>query len=303
MDKKGKSFANRDVILVTMLGVFFSNLVISIPDPGLQLIFLVMLMPIPYIYLFTKYGYKSGNMAVAFTALVNSIFFNFFGLVMTLVSFGLMGVVLGGALHERLKSTRTLLLTTATSIVSGSSIYYLARRIGIIHQFKILFKKSFTELPYWQDLVPGGLSEDTIASLADFMATILPAMTIIFIMVLGYLCYRISVKLLRWRGLKVPKVLPIKNWLFPRWIMFLYIVLQIMPKDFLSANILLVLGFILAVEGISTTVYFGDKWGVYSWLRNIIIIVGLVFVGFVFFFIGIIDNIFKLRMSKKKKQE
>ncbi|AZR74269.1 hypothetical protein BBF96_13175 [Anoxybacter fermentans] len=299
MGEEIKAKERRDIFLVGILGGIFSLGVVRIPELIIQLIFLIVIMPLPYIYLLNKYGHRSGTLAIIWTGMFNSLFFGFMGLVIALISFGLLGVTIGGAFYEKIKPSRTALISVIASGISGLLFYYLAYRYGIIQSMKGWFIESVN---IWEEILRTEIPINLKRKIVDDIMTIIPGMTIIIFIFFGLITYYLSAALLRYRGFDIPKLKPIKKWMFPRWIAFLYFLFEIMPKDPVSVNVIFILTFILMSEGIAVVVYYGDKWGIYSWIRNTIIVIGIMLFSISFFILGLVDNLFQLRGFKKQEE-
>lgn len=220
-------------------------------------------------------------------------------LVITLVTFGLVAVVLGGAFYEKLKPAKTLILSAIVAAASGLILYYFGLRQGLLAEIEITMRENLLSMEKFLTLE--GATELTETYL-DFMMAALPGLITSFSIIIGMINYYLAAFTLRRAGFTVERVKPLKEWKFPRWIALLFVLLYVLPSNPITLNIWITLMTILMIEGVAAIVYYGDKWGLYPWVRNILLFIGFFFL-IIFFIIGLVDNLFKLRGVHKKPEE
>ena len=264
--------------------------------PGFFLFLLVL--PLPYIVLIKKHGHSAGTIAIGLTGLINFLFFGTMYLVVTLVSFGLVAVVLGGAFYEKIKPAKTLIFSAIVATVSGLILYYFGLRQGLLAEIEIIINENFLSMENFLTLEGAAELKETYI---NFMMTALPGLIASFSLVIGLINYYLAAFTLRRAGFTVERVKPIKEWKFPRWIALLFVLLYLLPSNPITLNIWIILMTILMIEGVVAIIYYGDKWGLYPWVRNILLFIGFIFI-ITLFIIGLVDNLFKLRGVHKKPE-
>lgn len=284
----------RDILIVGLVGGILSFGVFHIPGLSLFLLFL----PLPYIILIKKHGHSAGTIAIGLTGLINLLFFGTMNFLITLVSFGLVSVVLGGAFHEKIKPSKTLIISVIVAVVSSLILYYFALRQGMINEIENLIQQNFLSME--QYLTPESAAEIKEIYI-NFMLAALPGLIASFSIVVGIINYYLAAFALRRSGFEVEKIQALKEWKFPRWLAILFVFIYILPSHPVTLNIWIILMAVLMIEGVATIIYYGDKWGLYPWVRNILLFIGLFFL-IPFFIIGLIDNLFKLRGFRLKQK-
>ena len=251
--------------------------------PGFFLFLLVL--PLPYIVLIKKHGHSAGTIAIALTGLINFLLFGTMYLVITLVSFGLVAVVLGGAFYEQIKPAKTLILSAIVAVVSGLILYYFGLRQGLLAEIEIIISENFLSM---ENFLTQEGARELKETYINFMITALPGLIASFSIVIGLINYYLAAFTLRRAGFTVERVKPIKEWKFPRWIAFLFVLLYLLPSTLITLNMWIILMTILMIEGVAAIIYYGDKWGLYPWVRNILLFIGFIFI-ITLFIIGLVD--------------
>lgn len=284
----------RDILIVGLVGGILSFGVFNIPGLSLFLLFL----PLPYIVLIKKHGHSAGTIAIGLTGLINLIFFGTMTFLITLVSFGLVSVVLGGAFHEKIKPSKTLIISVIVAVVSSLILYYFALRQGLINEIENVIRQNFLSME--QFFTPESAAEIKEVYI-NFMLTALPGLIASFSIIVGIINYYLAAFALRRSGFEVEKIKALKEWKFPRWLAILFVLIYILPSHPVTLNIWIILMVVLMIEGVATIIYYGDKWGLYPWVRNILLFIGFFFL-IAFFILGLIDNLFKLRGFRLKQK-
>ena len=312
MDVRTSEFRKkRDILLWGVLGSLwnvFIFLVIgsmgalsgsasSFMFPFLALFFLVM--PLPYIYLINKHGHSAGTSAIAVTAVLNLILMGFMGFFYSLVSFGLIAITLGGALRERIQPRQTLLISIAASVVSGLILYYIGLRYGLNTDLRTIIESSYTQ----ESLAKYPLALETRGRLVDIFLSVMPGVICSTGIVLGLINYYLAHFILNRQGLAIARIQPMKYWDFPRWVALVFILLGIVQPTTVTSNLLIVLFTILTLEGVMLCIHLFDRWGINPRLRNLILICSFPILSVFLYIIGMVDNLFKLRFSKRKYEE
>lgn len=291
----------RDLVSTILQGVFLSLIIFKFLGPS----FLLIVLPLPYIYFIYKHGHRLGMIAVCMTAVFNLLFFGVLGLASTLVSC-LIAIVLGGAFHEKFLPTKTLWLSIIVTVLAGLILFYLFSTLGFIDN-------RYEELETYMQIVEKMLNvEQTPEMRAEYIKTIflvLPGMMVGALIIVGLINYYFAVSNLKRKGHDVEKIKPLQRWRFPRWLSILFVVNIIIP-DVLSfsdlttivlLNIQAILLMVLFIESVAVIIYYSDKWLVYPLIRNIIIIIGFLIFSPGLIILALADNLFNLRRYKQDR--
>lgn len=288
----------RQIIIVGVLGALLS-LVTMLPG----LILLMLVMPIPYIHLTYKYGHSAGRQAILLTALLNGVVFNIQGVVLTLITFGLVAVALGGAFHEQYKPKTTVMISVGAAVASALLLYFFGIRIGFLSWMKTALEQH----AIWETALADSITPEMQRNLIDYMIAILPGMIVSFSILMGLVNYYLAAFYLRWKGHTIQRLKPFRNWRFPRWVglayLILWFLLQFVPPDVVTLNLLVISMGLLIGEGVALYLYYTDQWGIYSFIRYIILItlIAIPFFSVAFLIAGLVDNVFQLRGLRKKE--
>ncbi len=297
MEERTSSQEIRDILLAGFAGICLSVLPLFF-----GFLFLFLFLPLPYVIVINKHGHRAGTFAVGLTAVVNLFLIGYMGLVLTLITFGLVGIVVGGAFHEKIRPNRIMLLSILTCVGCGLVTYYLSPVLGF--PLNDLFRESIQQnFDLLQSMTDNSLAAEYRDLYVEVFILILPGLIAGFLSIYGILNYYISAYFLQKLKFQIEHIKPFKLWRFPRYISFLFIIFVILPKDPISINLSVVMIFVLLIEGFALMDYYGDKWGIPSWIRNIIIVVAFLILNIFISFLGLVDNLIDLRRIRKHEKE
>lgn len=283
----------REILVVGALGAILSFAVLYYPT----LILLLPLMPLPYIYVLKKYGHRAGTMAVVLTAVINASYTGILGLVVSLATFGLVAVSVGGAFRENLKPAWTVLISIGSSVVGVLILYYVGMRFGALAEMREILQQTMP----WERLTNMGFSVQDKRELVNLYLAVLPGFLTGAGLVVGLVCYYIYAGFLRWRRFPVERLKPMKEWAFPKWIAFAYILIDFLPKDIFILNLQFALMAILMLEGIVLITFLLERWRIHRGLRYAALAL-IIPVFFLFLYlVGIIDAVFPIRKVNRWK--
>jgi uncharacterized protein YybS (DUF2232 family) len=283
----------REILAIGALGAILSFAVLYFP----VLVVLLPLMPLPYIYLLKKYGHHAGTLAIVMTAMINASYMGIVGLLISLATFGLIAVSVGGAFRENLKPSWTAMISIGSMVIAFLTIYYVGMRFGAVESIKEALHQSMP----WERLARLGLDIEDKRELVNLYLAVMPGLFSGIALFVGLVDYYIFAGFLRKSGCMVERLKPMKEWAFPKWIAFGYIVLEFLPKDIFIINVQFALMAILMLEGFVLISFLVDRWGIHRLLRYTALLL-IVPIFFMFLYlVGMIDAFFPIRKVNRWK--
>lgn len=231
------------IILLTMVNFYLPIFSLAV----------MILWPVPVVYLVQKA--KTGRVitVIALAALINgSLFGPLMGL-MTVIGFGLVGFVIGNVIKERLSPKKTLIISIIAVIISQSLIMLVADYIlGVnLQSFVQDAVQSFSS-----DLDQASI-EQLVNAQIGFISMIFPALLTVSSTITGIFNYYISAWYLRRRGLNIEIYKRFNRWFMPRWPISAAVVVSLFLKNnpiFFNINIYLF--FLAFLQGLAVLMYF-----------------------------------------------
>ncbi|RCW44133.1 DUF2232 domain-containing protein [Halanaerobium sp. MA284_MarDTE_T2] len=231
------------IILLTMVNFYLPIFSLAV----------MILWPVPVVYLVQKE--KTGRVitVIAIAALINGALFGPLMGLMTVIGFGLVGFIIGNAVKEGLSPKKTLIVSVVAVIISQTLIMLIADQIlGInLQSFIQNAVKSFSS-----DLDQVSL-EQMVNAQIGFISMILPALLAVSSTITGIFNYYISAWYLRRRGLNIEIYKKFNKWFMPRWPISAAVVVSLFLKNnpiFFNLNIYLF--FLAFLQGFAVLMYF-----------------------------------------------
>ena len=201
----------------------------------------------------------------------------------------------------------------AYSLINGQSIFValwastretllhgvvdMKQLLSFYHQMGIF--KNFT--------APEQLVDFTIGQLK----TAIPAAVILFSMVYGVALFLLIRQIRKWMGHESPRVPSFEEWTLPRGMVFGLILLLLaailgqglgIPNlEVVQFTISSLISFLFTVLGLSVLWYFLKAGRVPTVLRWVLSILGFLFLGFALPFLGLFDQLFRIRWNYRNK--
>lgn len=283
----------REILAIGVLGAVVSFVILYFPVLGL----LLPLMPLPYIYLLKKYGHHAGTLAVVMTAVINASYMGILGLLISLATFGLIAVAVGGAFRENLKQTWVAMISVGSMVIAFLSLYYVGMRFGAVEGVKVALEQSMP----WDRLASLGFNIEDRRELVNLYLAVLPGFFSGIALLVGLVDYYIFAGFLRKLRFPVERLKPMKDWAFPKWIAFGYIILEFLPKDVVIVNVQFALMAILMLEGVVLLSFLLERWGIHRSLRYLaLLLITPIFFMFLYL-VGMVDAFFPIRKVNRWK--
>lgn len=291
MAMQGKE--RREILAVGVLGAILSFMILYFP----VLVVVFPLMPLPYIYVLKKYGHHAGTMAVLLTAVLNTFYMGLVGLLISLATFGLIAVALGGAFRENLKPSWTVLISAGATVGAFLTLYYVGMHFGAVEGFKQYLEQSMP----WDRFASLGFTIENKREMVELYLAVLPGIFSGFGMLVGLVNYYVCAGFLRKIGFPVEHPQPMKEWAFPKWIAFAYIILEFLPKDPFILNVQLFLMAVLMLEGFVLISFILERWGTPRILRYLALLLIIPIFSMFLYLVGIVDAFFPIRKVNRWK--
>jgi uncharacterized protein YybS (DUF2232 family) len=261
--------------------------------PVFNLIILIV-WPIPIVYLGVKHGIKFAIIVIILAAFINSIILGSISALLIVISFGFIGVVIAGSIIEGFSPAKTLILTIVAVFISQLIFLYSSIYVFNFDFYNVL-ENIFENIYYKLDM---GDIEGLIEAQVRIIRTIFPSLLLGSTIITASLTYYISHWYLNNQGIKVETYKSIEYWRFPRILVFIGIILSlIFYRLSLMWNIAIILFFIVFLQGFGVGLYYLSKKNgglIIKWFY----IMAIVFIPpfpFILILVGLIDMCFNLR--------
>lgn len=298
--------------LLSAITIILSLTALYIPVIG---IFASLIWPVPIIILGIRHGLKTSIMATVVSGIIVSMVEGPIQAFSVVLSFGLIGIVMGWAINRDYSPFKALAFGATASLVSKVLLILISLFVMGVNPMTEEIRAMRNSIPLIENMYKGfGLSPDKIklivgnlTNMIDIMAVAIPAILVMASLMDAFLCYKVTKLILSRMGQKLKDFTPFWMWRFPAYTVFLYLVgiLIAMLDQYYSMGILKTIGlnlrivfsFIFLIQGFSMMTYFMGKYNVSRILR--VVIVFLVFFNPLFLqmttWAGMFDILFNFR--------
>lgn len=298
--------------LLSAITIILSLTALYIPVLG---VFASLIWPVPIIILGIRHGLKTSIMATVVSGIIVSMVKGPVQAFSVVLSFGLIGIVMGWAINKDYAPFKALAFGATASLVSKVLLIIISLFVMGVNPMTEEIRAMRESIPLIENMYKGfGLSPDKIklvvnslTSMIDIMAIAIPAILVMASLMDAFLCYKVTKLILSRMGHKLKDFTPFWMWRFPAYTVFLYLVgiLIAMLDQYYSVGILKTIGlnlrivfsFMFLIQGFSMMTYFMGKYNVSKILR--VVIVFLVFFNPLFLqlttWAGMFDILFNFR--------
>ena len=301
------------------LAIFMVLLLIAIFVPILS-IFGLILLPVPFVFFASKYGFKSSLLMFAAALLLTMLFTPFFLLFTVLMGLG--GLAIGSAIYKGLSAYETWARGTLGFIIGLLFVFVFSQvlfSINWVDEFERLFIDSLEMSSSLMEQF--GVAEqpeelqEMLQLQIDLLINLLPVWVAITAIGLAFLSQWIGYKFINRIDKKQLRFPPFRNLRFPSsliWVYFFALLLSFFNLDssgiyFMAVqNVLVLTGLLMALQGFSFIFFYAHHKKKSKFIPILIIVLTILFPTFLLYFIrilGIIDIGFKLRdrLGNEKK--
>jgi len=272
------------IILLTAVNYFIPFLSMAV----------MILWPVPIVYLVQKKESRSVIGVIVIAALINGLLFGTLMGLMTIIGFGLVGFVIGNVIKEGLSPLKTLITAVITVIISQALIFYVSS--GMLNlNYQTLLQQAVESLSsdFDQQSV-----EQLINAQMSMIRMIFPALLAISASITGILNYYVSAWYLRRRGLNIELYKAVSSWYFPRWFVSIAIVVSLLlTSNSIFLNINIFMFFLAFLQGFAVLMYYLSKKSSSFLLISFMIFLIFIFppVPIILILIGLLDMWFNFR--------
>lgn len=267
---------------------------------GISLPFLsplmVLVWPVPIIVLSVKEGGRAGIFATLLAGLVNAVILHpLIGLV-TLIGFGLIGVVMGNAWAEGLSQKAVVLSGIGAGLLSELTLGIISYRVFEFNPVEQIIKEIKALVMMQEQIFTPGQMQFIFNNL-DLLKQLYIGITVCTIIIVVIGSYYLSIYVLKKMQVDAVKELPFSALRFPPVLSIIIIVGFFVPGNFILENLLVIVSFALMLQGLSVFYFFLDKSNVSRVIWVVVLLlfffIPLISIGFVI--LGMIDQVVNIR--------
>jgi uncharacterized protein YybS (DUF2232 family) len=272
------------IILLTAVNYFIPFLSMAV----------ILLWPVPIVYLVQKEDSGRVISVIAITALLNGLLFGTFMGLMTVIGFGLVGFIIGNVIKENVSPLKTLITSVLAVITSQALIVYLSgTMLNLDYQSIVTHLMHSLSGEFEQQSV-----EQLLQAQLNLIKYIFPALLVISATITGILNYYLSAWYLRRKGLNIELYKSVSKWYLPRWpISILIVVSLLMNSNLFFTNLTIFLFFLAFLQGFAVLMYYlstrNSSFLLKFFMLFLIIIVPVI--PMILILIGLLDFWFKFR--------
>ena len=275
------------IILLTAVNYFIPFLSMAV----------MILWPVPIVYLVQKKESNAVIGVVIIAALINAFLFGTVMGLMTIIGFGFVGFIIGNVIKEGLSPFKTLIVAVIAVTISQLLIFYVAS--GMLNlNYQTLLQQAVQNLSGDQQSL-----EQIITTQMNLIKKIFPALLFVSATITGVLNYYVSAWYLRRRGLNIELYKPINRWYLPRWIVSILIVVSLLfTSNSIFLNINIFMFFLAFLQGFAVLMYFLSKKSSSVLIKSFMIFLILIFppVPMILILLGLLDMWFNFRKQNNQ---
>ena len=298
--------------LLAAINIILSIMAIYMPILGT---FATLIWPVPIVILGIRHGIKTSILSTVVAGIFVAILSGPFQAITIVVSFGLIGIVMGWAIQKGLSPFKVLGVGGAASLVSKVALVFISMlMIGInplTEEITVLKESLSLAGSFYQKMgMDPQTVETTIESFTrslDLLPLVIPGIFIMASALDAFLTYVVTKAVLSRMGQKLEDFTPFLLWRFPDYSVAFFLLGNLLvlletywPVGVLKAvgmNLALVFGFAFFIQGFSLLAYFLGKFNVGKAFRVLItffVLFNPLFLQ-ILFFAGLFDILFNFR--------
>lgn len=281
----------------------------------------LFIWPIPITLIYIRHGVKYSILSLVVTYIITAMSSDpvtALGLVMV---YGLLGVVLGYCVNSKKATSVTLIIMSSAAFLSTMAVFKLFSLVSgqdVISQGINMLTKSYSTAKSMY--LSMGMSKETVdkamAALPkpEILRMIIPAGFITYSIIVSFICYIFTEKILKRFKHEIPTIKPLSEWYIPSKVSFgiiiIFIVSAIIMNSgmkngesyFINANI--IFDFVFTINAIAWLSWMLKKRNITKVLRWVVVIIAIMPpIGGYIYLVGIFDYILdyrKLDNSRRK---
>lgn len=273
--------------------------------------FITFIWPIPIIVLGVRHGMRSSILATVVVAILSAILFHPFYFLVVLMGFGLVGIILGGALEEGFSPLKTYLLGTGASFCSQLLLLWIGMQMmgfNPLEELRFTLDKAMDlYLRLGMDSQIIGEMEQMMGEQLNLIVILFPTIFLLSAAVMAGGNYLISLRVLRRLGYQKPTPIPFREWQFPKKLALVFLLIflaSLFWKHPLLQNLLFIVFMLFFLQGLSVAYYLMRRYITGKWPILLFLILFFLFSPLLvqaLMITGIVDIWFDLRGLSGKK--
>jgi uncharacterized protein YybS (DUF2232 family) len=274
--------------------------------------FLFFLLPLPFVLLSAKYQWSTAMMALLISGLGWFIITGDSSMWYILLYSAIVGGLIGSGYRRNRSAWSSIVAGVLGSLgtLIGYIVFSLALfQINWVVEFQTMIQQSINMNQEWLNSTGIDFNIEQLTYTNGQWGDIVPFLLIAFSILIVALNHSIANKLLTKWGGPAPALPPIHEWQIPKSIVYFYVVsflislwIDVEQSSFVNLfimNILPLLMFVLAVQGLSFIYYWAYKKNKGKWIPRLSVALLFIFppIAHIYNLIGILDLGFPLRKS------
>jgi uncharacterized protein YybS (DUF2232 family) len=247
----------------------------------------VFLWPIPITLVYIRHGFKYSLLSLIVTGLITAMTYDPISALASTLTIGLMGVVLGYCIKSKKSASVTIMIMSATMFFSFAVVYMIYIKIIGQDVISLALTQIEKQMEIMQKMyVDRGATKEQIDMMksvynVDVVKMLIPSSLILCSVIMAFLSYVISGKLLKRFGYNLEKIKPFSEWYMPAQVaigivtivLLGFILYQTDKSDGISyyANAQVIFQYAFMITGLSAVTYLLKKRGMSKFLTAVII--------------------------------
>ncbi len=278
--------------ILSAVAIIFALIGVYLPVFGQYIIFL---WPIPIILLGVRHGSKWSIMATIVSGSIIGMLLGPLSGLGIIGGFGLVGIVLGHALRAGFSPAKTLLLSSAVSLISMVALLMISIWVMGVNPVYLqldIMGKFYQQLSEQTMEVSRniGMTEEQLARISEsmramsdvsLMKLVLPALFVMMAAITSCLNFFVARAVLKKLGHSIVNLPPFKHWMLPKYIVYILVAVLLMTYwgqvidvpvlKQIGMNLQAIAMIILFVQGLALFYYLAEKYNLSKPARGIIL--------------------------------
>ena len=294
-----------------MLTIYAALLVLSLYVPIIGLA-AFCLLPLPIMIYSSKYSFSNALFLLVGVILISGLAGGLVSLPLAF-SIGTTSIVIGWGIKEKFDKIRVFMMATLSLVVNIVVWYAVSIRffhLNVVEESLTESKDMYSSLFNQMGQNPDQALMNDLESTMDLFQTLMPTLFLGMAAFLALVFLGINFPIMKRLGIDVPVFKSFREWQFPKSILWYYLITLVLSILFQPEkgsylylaiiNVLYVLQFLMAVQGLSFLYYFSFSKGWPKWILVFITIISIPLL-YIVRILGIIDLGFDLRQRLKRK--
>jgi len=298
--------------LLAAITIILSLTALYIPVVG---VFASLIWPVPIVILGIRHGLRTSILATLVSGIVVAMLEGPTQALTVVLSFGLIGIVMGWTIKRQFSPFKIMLISGAASLISRLILIGLTLLIMGINPLTEEIAMMRESMDYVINMYKGmGMNPDTLESMTanfdnifNLLSVAIPAILVSGSILDAFLNYAVTKMVMARLGQKLEGFTPFWLWRMPAYTVFFYLVgvLLVMLEQYwprgilrpIGINLQLLFYFAFIIEGFSLMAYYMGKYNVAKGFRVLIVLMVFFnpFLSQILMWAGMFDILFNFR--------